>query len=138
MIGSPKASDDSGVQFNPPAQISTVWLWLVLAAAVIVGSLIFVGFNANSSSDCVELYCITEDEIAIPNGFHLVSYLYKNQDRNKQIDVSDLYDIKVSLSLLEQNQDNRNLFLFGYDLKTQKWNEKRICQLTKKNIMNLL
>ncbi len=40
MIGSPKASDDSGVQFNPPAQINTVWLWLVLAAAIIVGSLI--------------------------------------------------------------------------------------------------
>ena len=48
MIGSPKASDDSGVQFNPPAQINTVWLWLVLAAAIIVGSLIFIIFNANS------------------------------------------------------------------------------------------
>ena len=30
MIGSPKASDDSGVQFNPPAQINTVWIYLFL------------------------------------------------------------------------------------------------------------
>ena len=130
MIGSPKASDDSGVQFNPPAQINTVWLWLVLAAAIIVGSLIFVVFNANSSSECVELYCITEDEITIPNGFDLVSYLYENQDRNKQLDVSDLYDIRVSLSLIEQNSDNRNLFLFGYDLETQKWERLKTASIS--------
>ena len=130
MIGSPKASDDSGVQFNPPAQINTVWLWLVLAAAIIVGSLIFIIFNANSSSECVELYCITEDEITIPNGFDLVSYLYENQDRNKQLDVSDLYDIRVSLSLIEQNSDNRNLFLFGYDLETQKWERLKTASIS--------
>ena len=60
MIGSPKANSNSGVRFNPPAQLNTVWVWLTIAAVIIVGSLIYIGISAASSDECEEMYCIVE------------------------------------------------------------------------------
>ena len=122
MIGSPKANSNSGVQFNPPAQLNTVWIWLIIATAIILGSLIYIGINVASSDECEELYCIVENRLEIPNGFELVSYVYEKQELPPDLENSELYDMKVSLSLINQSFNDQNLFLYGHDLIGEKWN----------------
>ena len=123
MIGSPKANSNSGVRFNPPAQLNTVWVWLTIAAVIIVGSLIYIGISATSSDECEEMYCIVENQLEIPIGFELVSYVYEKQELTPELKNSELYDMKVSLSLINQSFDNQNLFLYGNDLNMGKWKQ---------------